>query len=268
MIYTAIFFFALIVTGGIWLMDALVLKRRRAADATEPLLVGYAKGLFPVILIVFTMRSFLVEPFKIPSGSMIPTLQVGDYILANKYAYGVRLPLVNKKVIPLGDPQRGDVVVFQYPDDPAIIYIKRVVGVPGDVVEYRDKRLIVNGMPVETTEAGTHTYVAEGLDYVSAAVYQERLGKSSHAMMVEPERPSVVTHQVADFPYGESCSYNSGGEGFVCKVPDGHYMTLGDNRDASYDSRYWGFVPDKNILGKAFFVWMNFNDLGRIGTIR
>ncbi len=264
--FALILFIALAITGGIWLLDALVLKRRRAPDATEPLLVEYAKSFFPVILVVFALRSFLVEPFKIPSGSMMPTLLVGDFILVNKYTYGIRLPVINMKVVPLNDPERGDVVVFRYPADPGLDYIKRVIGVPGDVVEYRDKKLIVNGTPVETTAAGTYTYVGNGLHYVSAALYEERLGEAPHAMMVEPERPAVFPHQVVDFPFRENCSYNADGEGFVCKVPDGHYLTLGDNRDASNDSRYWGFVPDENLVGKAFFIWMNFDDMGRIGT--
>ena len=267
--FALILFIALVVTGGIWLADALLLKRRRAPGAAEPMLVEYAKSFFPVILIVFALRSFLVEPFKIPSGSMMPTLLVGDFILVNKFTYGIRLPVINKKIVPLNDPQRGDVMVFRFPADPGLDYIKRVVGVPGDVVEYRNKKLTINGVPVETKETGTYTYVSNGLNYVSATVYEERLGATAHAMMVEPERPSVVPHQVADFPYRENCSYNADGEGFACKVPAGHYFMMGDNRDASNDSRYWGFVPDENIVGKAFFIWMNFDDLGRIGaTIR
>ncbi|MEW6416279.1 MAG: signal peptidase I [Pseudomonadota bacterium] len=264
--FALILFIALVVTGGIWLADALLLKRRRAPGAAEPLLVEYAKSFFPVILIVFALRSFLVEPFKIPSGSMMPTLLVGDFILVNKFTYGIRLPVINKKIVPLNDPQRGDVMVFRFPDDPGLDYIKRVVGVPGDVVEYRNKKLTINGVPVETKETGTYTYVSNGLNYVSATVYEERLGAATHTMMVEPERPSVVPHQVADFPYRENCSYNADGEGFACKVPAGHYFMMGDNRDASNDSRYWGFVPDENIVGRAFFIWMNFDDLGRIGT--
>mgnify|MGYP005842120451 FL=1 len=265
--FALILFIALVIAGGIWLLDALVLKRSRDKDAPEPLLVEYAKSFFPVILVVFALRSFLVEPFKIPSGSMMPTLLVGDFILVNKYTYGIRLPVINQKVIPLNDPQRGDVMVFRYPADPGLDYIKRVVGVPGDVVEYRNKMLVVNGVPVETRQTGTYSYVGNGLNYVSATVYEERLGETAHTMMVEPERPAVFPHQVADFPFRENCSYNADGEGFVCKVPEGHYLMLGDNRDASNDGRYWGFVPDENIVGKAFFIWMNFDDLGRIGTI-
>jgi signal peptidase I len=264
--FALILFIALAVTGGIWLLDALLLKRGRDRDAREPLLVEYAKSFFPVILVVFALRSFLVEPFKIPSGSMMPTLLVGDFILVNKYTYGIRLPVINQKIVELNNPERGDVMVFRYPADPSLDYIKRVIGVPGDVVEYRDKKLSVNGQPVPTTQTGTYSYVGNGLNYVTAMVYDERLNGAGHAMMTEPGKPSVFPPQVVDFPYRENCSYNADGEGFVCKVPQGQYFMMGDNRDASNDSRYWGFVPDENIVGKAFFIWMNFDDFGRIGT--
>jgi signal peptidase I len=264
--FALILFLALVITGGIWLLDALVLKRRRAADARKPMLVEYARSFFPVILVVFALRSFLVEPFKIPSGSMMPTLLIGDFILVNKYTYGIRLPVINQKVVQLNDPQRGDVMVFRYPADPSLDYIKRVIGVPGDLVEYRDKQLSINGQPVVTTQTGTYSYVGGGLNYVTGMVYREALNADGHAMMTEPGKPSVYPPQVADFPYRENCSYNADGEGFACKVPAGHYFVMGDNRDASNDSRYWGFVPDGNIVGKAFFIWMNFDDFGRIGT--
>jgi signal peptidase I len=267
--FALILFIALVVTGGIWLLDVVLLRRWRDRDVREPLLVEYAKSFFPVILIVFALRSFLVEPFKIPSGSMMPTLLVGDFILVNKYTYGIRLPVINKKIVALNNPERGDVMVFRYPADPSLDYIKRVVGVPGDVVQYRDKQLSVNGRPVKTRATGAYSYVGNGLNYISGTVYDERLNGEGHTMMVEPAKPSVIPSQVADFPYRENCSYNADGEGFVCKVPAGHYFMMGDNRDASNDSRYWGFVPDKNIVGKAFFIWMNFDDFGRIGaTIR
>jgi signal peptidase I len=264
--FALILFVALVVTGGIWLLDTLVLRRSRGKAAPEPLLVEYAKSFFPVILVVFALRSFLVEPFKIPSGSMMPTLLVGDFILVNKFTYGIRLPILNTKVIALNEPQRGDVMVFRYPGDPSLDYIKRVIGVPGDVVEYRDKKLTINGRPVRASEAGSYSYVGSGLDYITATVYKERLNGAVHAMMVEPDKPSVYPSQVVDFPYRENCSYNADGEGFVCKVPQGQYFMMGDNRDGSNDSRYWGFVPDRNIVGKAFLIWMNFDDLSRIGT--
>jgi signal peptidase I len=264
--FALILFIALVITGGIWLLDVLVLKRGRAKDAKEPLLVEYAKSFFPVILIVFGLRSFLVEPFKIPSGSMMPTLLIGDFILVNKFTYGIRLPVINQKVVQLNNPERGDVMVFRYPADPGLDYIKRVIGVPGDVVEYRNKQLSINGKPVASRNTGTYSYVGNGLNYITAKVYDEQLNGAGHVMMTEPDKPAVYPTQVVDFPYRENCSYNAEGEGFVCKVPEGQYFMMGDNRDASNDSRYWGFVPDKNIVGKAFFIWMNFDDFGRIGT--
>ena len=264
--FALILFLALVITGGIWLFDALLLKRGRDQDAREPLLVEYAKSFFPVILVVFGLRSFLVEPFKIPSGSMMPTLLIGDFILVNKYTYGIRLPVINKKIIELNQPERGDVMVFRYPADPGLDYIKRVIGVPGDVVEYRDKKLSIDGKSVAIDNAGTYSYVGNGLNYITAMVYKEHLNGVGHTMMTEPGKPAVFPPQVVDFPYRENCSYNAEGEGFVCKVPEGQYFMMGDNRDASNDSRYWGFVPDRNIVGKAFFIWMNFDDFGRIGT--
>ena len=265
--FALILFVALVVTGVIWLLDALLLKKQRAPDAKEPMLVEYARSFFPVILIVFGLRSFLVEPFKIPSGSMLPTLLIGDFILVNKFTYGIRLPVLNKKIVPLNDPKRGDVMVFRYPQDPSLDYIKRVIGVPGDTVEYRDKQLIINGQAVPQRPVGTYSYTGSGLNFVTAQIRNERLGSGEHTAMVQPESPSVMPGQVLDnFPHRQNCSYDPQGSGFVCKVPAGYYFMMGDNRDASNDSRYWGFVPDANIVGKAFFVWMNFDDFGRIGT--
>jgi signal peptidase I len=264
--FALILFVALVVTGGIWLLDVLLLKKRRAAEDKEPLLVEYSRSFFPVILIVFGLRSFLVEPFKIPSGSMMPTLLVGDFILVNKFTYGIRLPVINKKVIEINDPARGDVMVFRYPQDPSLDYIKRVVGTPGDTVEYRDKKLFINGIPVPQRQAGTYSYVGNGLNYITALVYDEKLGETEHKAMVQPGLPAVFPNQVLDsFPHRENCTYNADGSGFVCKVPAGHYFMMGDNRDASNDSRYWGFVPDENIVGRAFLIWMSFDDFSRIG---
>ena len=257
--FALILFVALVVTGAIWLLDVLFLKRGRDRDAKEPMLVEYAKSFFPVILVVFALRSFLVEPFKIPSGSMMPTLLVGDFILVNKFTYGIRLPVINTKVVELNNPKRGDVMVFRYPGDPSLDYIKRVIGVPGDVVEYRDKKLTINGKPVPSTNTGTYSYVGNGLNYITAMVYKERLNGTDHTMMTEPDKPSVYPTQVVDFPYRENCSYNAEGEGFVCKVPQGQYFMMGDNRDASYDSRYWWVVQDRIIVGKAFFIWRYFD---------
>lgn len=262
--FALILFVALLISGGIWLFDALVTGKGRAKDAKLPLLVDYAKSFFPVILAVFLLRSFLVEPFKIPSGSMLPTLEIGDFILVNKYEYGIRLPIVNQKVIEIGQPQRGDVMVFRYPKDPSLDYIKRVIGLPGDVVEYREKQLIVNGKPVPIKRAGEYHYVGSGLNYINGQTYRESLGEHPHTAMIQPEAPPVVVHQVeGDFPYRDNCTYNE--SGFKCQVPEGHYFMMGDNRDASNDSRYWGFVPDRNIVGRAFMIWWNFGEFGRIG---
>ena len=261
----ALFLFLLLVlTGVIWLLDWAVLRKTRGQDVPEPVVVDYARSFFPVILIVFMLRSFLVEPFKIPSGSMLPTLEIGDFILVNKYDYGIRLPILNRKIVELGAPKRGDVMVFRYPKDPSLDYIKRVVGLPGDTVEYRSKHLYINGEAVPLTLTGQYEYVAGGLDYVAGQTYQEKLGEHQHTSMMIREMPPVILHQVdGNFPHRSNCTY--GEQGFRCQVPEGHYFMLGDNRDASNDSRYWGFVPDANIVGRAFMIWLNFSDFGRIG---
>jgi len=258
--FALILFLALVVTGAIWLFDHLFLAKARAADAKLPLLVDYSKSFFPVILIVFFLRSFLVEPFKIPSGSMLPTLLIGDFILVNKFEYGIRLPVINKKIIALGEPKDGDVMVFRYPNDPSLDYIKRVVGIPGDVVEYREKRLTINGKEIVSKREGTYEYTAQGLNFVQGETWREQLGAHNHIAMVQNDMPPVIVHQVeGNFPFRDNCSYNE--SGFKCAVPAGHYFMLGDNRDASNDSRYWGFVPEANIVGRAFFIWWNFDDL-------
>jgi signal peptidase I len=236
------------------------LGEARARLLMQPWWLDWTAGLFPVIVGVFVLRSFLFEPFKIPSGSMVPTLLVGDLILVNKFDYGVRLPVLNKKVIANKDPQRGDVVVFRYPPDPRLDYIKRVVGVPGDEIVYQNQKLTINGQPAPLKALGEF-YDEDSLRY--APQFSEKLGERDHRILVDPRRSSAVGSDSPRFPFAENCRYSA--EGLSCKVPAGHYFVMGDNRDNSQDSRYWGFVPDENLVGRAFFVWMNFGNLGRIG---
>jgi len=235
------------------------------AQATETILaqpwwLDWTAGLFPVIISVFFLRSFIVEPFKIPSGSMIPTLLVGDLILVNKFHYGLRLPVLNTKITEGEKPQRGDVMVFRYPPKPSLDYIKRVVGLPGDTVAYLNKRLTINGQAVPT-DSVPEFFDEDAMRYFKQ--FEEKFGTQSHRVLNDEQRPAFVPG--ADkFPGSEGCDYTI--EGVTCKVPEGHYFMMGDNRDNSMDSRYWGFVPEKNIVGKAFFVWMNFGNLKRVGS--
>lgn len=273
---------AVFVCGLLALLDLLFLApRRRAAIASyqgsvsqpdgvvieklnkEPLLVEYGKSFFPVLFIVLVLRSFLVEPFQIPSGSMKPTLDVGDFILVNKFSYGIRLPVIDKKVIEVGDPQRGDVMVFRFPSDPNVNYIKRVVGLPGDTIRYTaDKRLFVNGESVAEQLIGS-----EPGTLGSAELYREKLGEAEHLIRKEMSRYRAAPDR-------------------SWTVPAGHYFMMGDNRDNSNDSRYWddpnipknllGMVPDRNIVGKAFAVWMSWPEpklshlpnFSRVGLIK
>ena len=249
--FALLLFVLLVVSGAIFAVDEIWLARHRtAAGATPakmPWWVEYGRSFFPVILAVFLLRSFLVEPFRIPSGSMLPTLHVGDFILVNKFTYGIRLPVIDKKVVDLGSPQRGDVVVFRYPPEPSTDYIKRVIGVPGDRIGYYDKVLYVNGEPVTQRDAARPAQ-DEGIDYLRLP---EQLGTHRYTVQWMPQRPS---------PQGEVV------------VPPGQYFVMGDNRDNSKDSRYWGFVPDQNLIGKAFVIWMNWDsahfriDWRRIGS--
>jgi signal peptidase I len=215
-----------------------------------------------VILIVFLLRSFIVEPFRIPSGSMIPTLLVGDFILVNKFAYGIRLPIINKKIIDIGEPERGDVMVFRYPEDPSLDYIKRVVGLPGDRITYLNKRLSVNGKEIDLKPAGDYLH-KERMSF--AKRYVETTGDRSRSILIEEDAPASVPF-VKQFPFRENCTYNI--EGLTCTVPPGQYFLMGDNRDNSSDSRVWGFVPDANIVGKAFFIWFNFSEPSRFGAFQ
>ena len=252
----------LLVTGGVWALEAAVLRGRRRPSAKQPWWVEYSVSFFPVILIVFLLRSFLFEPFKIPSGSMIPTLLVGDFILVNKFTYGIRLPVLNVKLVAINAPRRGDVMVFRYPEDPSLDYIKRVVGIPGDRIEYRNKRLSINGQPVPLQQI--EDYLSrERMQY--SRRFLETLAGAQHEIMLEEDAPAFVA-QARAFPHIGNCNYNMAG--VMCTVPAGHYFVMGDNRDNSSDSRVWGFVPDENIVGRAFFIWLNLGELGRFGSFR
>lgn len=288
--FALILFVLLVITGVVWATDYFYLRarRRRRAEAEMavydaaptgvgsieaarlrqaaydkahrvPWFIEYCVSFFPVILFVFVLRSFIVEPFRIPSGSMLPTLQNGDLILVNKYEYGIRLPVIDKKIVELGSPQRGDVVVFRYPVDPNIDYIKRVVGLPGDEVVYQNKTLFINGQEVPLVRDGDY-YEPDRSAYISQFI--EKLGAKDHKILLN-KRAYQDLSAISDYPYRDQCGYFPGG--MRCVVPEGHYFMMGDNRDNSLDSRYWGFVPDENIVGRAFFIWMNFGDLARIG---
>jgi signal peptidase I len=226
----------LIATGAIWALDHFLWAPRRAAERAgrEPVVVEYARAFFPVILVVFLLRSFLVEPFRIPSGSMLPSLYIGDFILVNKYAYGVRLPVANHKLVALGSPRRGEVVVFRFPNEPSVNYIKRVVGIPGDRILYKGKRLYINGESVEQTDQ--RAYTGAGVSGELTRVL-EHLAGVSHDILIG-DRPDAPLEFV---------------------VPAGNYFVMGDNRDHSNDSRYWGYVPDENLVGRAFLIWFSWD---------
>lgn len=252
-----------VVTGLMWAYERWIGAKRRPAGVPAPDWLEYGRGFFTIILVVFVLRSFVAEPYQIPSSSMRPGLVVGDFILVNKFSYGIRTPVLNNVLIPVGSPQRGDVMVFNYPQEPAINYIKRVIGLPGDVVEYRGKQLIINGEPAKTEAIGDHLY-QEGGGAVANKLFTEQLGDHSYQTLQDPGLPPFFWTGFKPHPDRGNCRYDDGG--FVCKVPDGHYFTMGDNRDHSSDSRYWGFVPEKYVVGKAFLVWMNFGAFSRIGT--
>ncbi len=211
----------------------------------QPLLVEYARALFPVVLIVFLLRSFLVEPFRIPSGSMLPSLHIGDFILVNKFSYGLRLPLLNYKIIPLNAPQRGEVMVFRYPLNPKLNFIKRVIGLPGDVIGYRNKQLFINGQAVARVDDGAFSFPQLKLRGVAADQYRETIGASTHAILLDQ---------------------NLAARDMEVTVPRGNYFVMGDNRDHSNDSRYWRFVPEDHLVGKAFFIWFSWNSAGGGGV--
>ena len=240
--------------------DNVNVAQTRERLLAQPWWLDWTAGLFPVILAVFLLRSFAYEPFKIPSGSMIPSLLIGDLILVNKYEWGLRLPVLNKKITQ-GEPvQRGEVMVFRYPPKPTVDYIKRVVGLPGDKVEYLNKRLRINGQEVPT-EALPDFFDTDAMRYFQQ--FEERLGPQPHRLLNTPGIAGYI-QGASDFAGRDQCTYSV--EGVTCTVPPGQYFVMGDNRDNSLDSRYWGFVPDENLVGRAFFVWMNFGNLKRIGS--
>jgi len=260
--FSFILFIALVVTGVIILLYKFFSKREKnklpalnkdgAAVRSEPIIVEYARALFPVILIVFVLRSFIVEPFRIPSGSMLPSLHIGDFILVNKFSYGIRLPVVNKKIIPVSSPERGDVMVFRYPVDPKLNFIKRVIGLPGDTLTYRGKKLYINGELVEIEDDGEYAYEQPNLKGTFATQLIEKIYDSTHRILLDKLRKSRDLEKVI--------------------VPPGNYFVMGDNRDHSNDSRYWRFVPESNVVGRAFFIWFSWKSLsgggvdwGRIG---
>ncbi len=246
-------------TGIVWAVDAALFAPKRRSKAIEglgseaeadpetinkiledqePYVVELSRSFFPIVLAVLVVRSFIVEPFRIPSGSMMPSLLVGDFILVNKFAYGIRLPAINTKVIEIDKPKRGDVIVFRYPEDPRIDFIKRVVGEPGDTIAYRNKVLYVNGKRAIQSEIGRYLGTGGGSMMTGAIHLNEDLAGVKHDVLVMPSRP------VLDFEF---------------TVPPDEYFVMGDNRDNSRDSRFWGTVPDENLIGKAFMIWMNWD---------
>lgn len=245
---------ASLVTGTIWGGYLLFLKLSKInpAERTEPLLVEYAHSFFPIVFVVLILRSFIAEPFRIPSGSMMPTLLIGDFILVNKYTYGIRLPVLNNKIVEMNEPKRGDVVVFRYPKQPKIDYIKRVVGLPGDRVAYYDKKVYINGKLAKPQSLGTYQGVGQGANMTGAEHLVEDLMGVEHSILIQNGQSTVQG---------------------VFIVPEGRYFVMGDNRDNSNDSRYWGTVPEENLVGKAFFIWMSWDwqykgvGFDRIGTI-
>ncbi|MAS00338.1 MAG: signal peptidase I [Nitrosomonadales bacterium] len=244
MIFVKLLMAATFITGIIYFLDLLVLKKIRSKSQKPSLFIEYGKSFFPILLAVFIIRSFIVEPFKIPSGSMMPTLIAGDFIVVNKFAYGVRFPIWNKILINLGTPNRGDIFVFHYPKNPSIDYIKRVIGLPGDEIRYENKQLFINGEAINKTFQSKYSYAFNDDESLDASEFIEELNNSKY---------SILIHDIPS-------------ENYKFNVPEGYYFAMGDNRDNSSDSRVWGFVPDELLVGKAFFIWLNFSEFNRIGT--
>jgi signal peptidase I len=251
--FSATFVLLLAASGAILLADRMYFKarRQRGAEGTgvrEPVLVYYARSFFPVVLIVLLVRSFLFEPFRIPSASMMPGLVDGDFIFVDKFSYGLRLPVIDTKIVPIGAPRRGDVIVFRLPSDPSVHFIKRLVGLPGDHIVVRDNRIAINGVPVPLTPDGVYS---GGYGFTGAQLGLERFGADQHVVMFAPNRDATD---------------------FDTVVPAGQYFFMGDNRNDSEDSRFpiVGFVPERNLVGHAVRIWMNWQlpgwpDWHRIG---
>ncbi len=252
--FALILFICVAVTGVIWLLDTLwrLLTKNYIgvggpSQSKARWIIDYARAFFPILLIVFLLRSFVIEPFRIPSGSMLPTLQNGDFILVNKYRYGLRIPLTNAVAFEIGSPQRGDVMVFQYPHDESVNFIKRVVGLPGDNVIYDNKQLVINGEPIAQQIVDESSLVTPQQRSIPVAVLHENLGEAPHLIQINEEKSTRT-----DFRMNFT-------------VPPDHYFVLGDNRDYSNDSRFWGFVPDDNIIGQAFLIWFSWDVAGGSG---
>lgn len=234
------------ITGFVWLLDILFLRKRRIAlpisegDETprEPAVVEYSKSFFPVLFIILLIRSFLVEPFTIPSASMVPSLLIGDFILVNKFAYGLRLPVANTKILEIGEPQRGDVVVFRYPKNERQNYVKRLVGLPGDEIRYDQHMIYVNGKPAAQRSVGRYVGQGANAEATGSELLIEQLGDVEHQILTISGRDRSRQSWI---------------------VPEGQYFVMGDNRDNSEDSRAWGMVPEQNLVGRAFFVWMHWD---------
>ena len=223
-------------SGLLVLIDKLVWAKNRGTSQAEPKLIEHARAFFPIFLIVLLLRSFLIEPFRIPSGSLEPTLQVGDFVAVNKFVYGLHLPVLETKILSFKNPKTGDIVVFRWPPGPEFDYIKRVIGVPGDVISYKNKQLSINKKPMQQT---FEEYTVDESSGKAVARYQENLNGVIHDIYINPKEAPID---------------------FEVTVPKGHYFMLGDNRDDSADSRYWGFLPEENLRGRAFFVWMSWNN--------
>lgn len=280
---TAVLLLFVLLTGTVWVWQKLSAKQARAAGAGREAdgnhFRDYIGGFFPLILVVFVLRTFVAEPFQIPSSSMRPGLVVGDFILVNKFAYGIRTPVVNNVLVPVGQVERGDVVVFNYPPEPSLNYVKRVVGLPGDEIVYKDKILTVNGKVEQTEPSGMYAYPDDQMPGArrEAERFRAQLDGRSYEILRDQGVPAVylpslerMQQEMAakgfDSGVRDHCRYEADGSGFSCTVPPGKYFALGDNRDNSADSRYWGFVDDRLVVGKAFFVWMNLGELSRIGN--